>query len=155
MAVISTITQNIPAATQQIIFYNPSEFDNITYSSNSITYATEASITLSQSDLALWFVNKLIFYNTLLFNFPTINASFNAPLPICKFEIVANPTVAHIIEYIQTSGLTSLSVYNITYNTSTNTATFTARTSPITVTLQEYLIGFEYIKQFTNQCSLV
>jgi hypothetical protein len=75
MALYSTITQNIPAASQQIVFYDPSEMDNITYSSNQITYASESSIVLSKSDAQLYYTNKLNFYNNLLATFPVIYQS--------------------------------------------------------------------------------
>jgi hypothetical protein len=157
MAVTSTITQNIPGATQQVVFYNPSEFDNLTYNSNQMTYAAESSIILSQSDFALWFLQKRQFYNLLITNFPIINSSYNVAAPICKFEILSLSTSnPYIIQYIQTSSSSPItSVYSITYSTTANTATFAVRTNPITITMQEFLIGFQNIIQFANQCSLV
>jgi hypothetical protein len=157
MAVTSTITQNIPGATKQVVFYNPSEFDNLTYNSNQMTYAAESSIILSQSDFALWFLQKRQFYNLLITNFPIINSSYNVAAPICKFEILSLSTSnPYIIQYIQTSSSSPItSVYSITYSTTANTATFAVRTNPITITMQEFLIGFQNIIQFANQCSLV
>lgn len=156
MATTSVVTQNLPSDTQQVIFYDTGEFDNITYSSNQITYAAESSITMSQSDFALWYKYFLQYYNLLLTNFPVINSAYNTSVPICKFEILSLSTQSpNLIEYIQTSTITSQSVYSITYSTTGNTATFAARSAPITITLQEFLIGFQLITQFANQCSLL
>jgi hypothetical protein len=156
MATTATIAQNIPSATQQIIFYDPSEFDNIIYASNQMTYAAESTITLSQSDFALWFGYKLQFYNALFANFPGINSSANVPLPISKFEILSLSTSnPFILQYVQTSTSSPITnVYNITFSTTAKTATFAARSNPITITLQEFLVGFQWIQQFAKQCPL-
>lgn len=154
MAVSSIITQNVPSSTQQIIFDNPTEFENISYSSSGITYASESSTVLSQDDFIVFYQNKLQFYNTLLLNFPSISNSFTSRLPVSKFEILSL-TGPNILEYLQTSTSSPITnVYNLTFDRGALTMTFAARTNPITITLQEFLTGFQWITQFYNQVKL-
>ena len=87
MAVTGTITQNVPSGTQQIIFDNPTEFENITYTvGTGFTYAVESSIVLNKSDFALFLQYKTQYYNTLFVNFPALNTFFTSQLPVCKFN---------------------------------------------------------------------
>lgn len=151
MAVTSSISQNIPSGTQQIIFDNPSEFENITYSSSGLTYAAEGSTVLSQSDFIVFYQNKQQFYNSLLLNFPLLSNSFNLQLPVSQFKILSL-SGPNILQYYQTSTASPITlVYNLTYDRGAKTCTFAARANPITITYQEYLIGFQWITQFYNQ----
>jgi hypothetical protein len=154
MAISSVITQNVPSNTQQIIFNNPSEFENISYSSIGITYAAESSTALSQEDFITFYQNKLQFYNSLLVNFPSIANYFNLKLPVSKFDILSL-SGPNLIEYTQTSTSSPISkVYNLTFDRVALTMTFAARVNPIIITLQEFLIGFQWITQFYNQIKL-
>ncbi len=156
MALISTIIQNVPSGTQQIIFDDPNEFENISYSSSGMTYNSEPGIVLSQTDFNLFFTNNVQFYNVLLLNFPAINAFFNVKLPICKFEILSLSTSnPFVIQYIQTSTSSPITnVYSLTFSTTAKTVTFTARNNPITISLPEYLIGFQFLRAFASQVQL-
>lgn len=155
MALSSVITQNIPAGTQQIIFNNPTEVDNITYSGSGLTYAVESSFTLSQSDMVLYFQNKLAFYNALLLNFPAINAGFNLEVPVCLMEVQSMSGPNYLV-FTQTSTASPVThVYTITFDRGSLIATFAARASAITITPQEYLMAFQILRLFFNQVSLV
>jgi len=154
MAITSTITQNVPAITEQVVFFNPSEFENISYSSRGITYAVEISSVLSQVDFIVFYQNLLQFYNSILLNFPTIANSFNTLLPVCQYKIFTS-NGPNLIQYTQTSTASPItSVYNITYDKVANTATFARRLNPITITLQEFLTGFQWFTQFFNQIKI-
>ena len=159
MATTAVVSQDIVNATQQVVISDPTEFDNILFNSSGITYASESAITISLSDLQLWYGYLRAFNTSLLANFPVTSSPFPiggggyAAIPICKFEIASVSTqTPNIVQYVQTSTLTSLNVYNITYSTTANTATFAARSSSVTISLQEYLIGFQFISTFINQC---
>lgn len=155
MAVLQgIITQNVPAVTSQIIFGNPSTLDSITYSNSGIIFPVASSFTMSQSDYALFNLYNLQFFNSLILNYPgPLSSATNVVLPASKFEIIAVP-IGNVIEYIQTTGLTNLNVYNIVYSTATQVATFSARPSQVTITLQEYVNSFPILRQFANQISL-
>ena len=153
MPVNSILIQNVPVGTQSIVFYNPSQFDSLNYTSLTMTYSVEAAIVLSKADFALWFANKLAFYNSLVANFPASIPSYNLPLPICKFEILS---LATSIQFLQTSSASAITnVYNITYSKTADTATFTARSHPITISMQEFFTAFQFLSAFVQQCSLV
>ena len=154
MAVTSAISQNIPSNTQQIIFYNPTEFENITYSTSGMTYNSESSVVLNITDFIVFYQNKLQFYNSLLTNFPSIPSNIEKTIPVCQFKIYSS-SGPNILQYTQTSTASPItSVYNLTLDRVGLTVTFAARSNPITITLQEYLIGFHWITQFYNQVVL-
>ena len=153
MAISSTIIQNLPAKTAQIIFTNTAEFENITYSSDGITYAAEASAVISTGDFSIFFANKLSFYNALISQFP-LSPYFQYKIPVSKFEIYSS-SGPNILQYLQTSTASPITnVYNITFDRVALTATFAARTNPITNTYQEYLIGFQWMSMFANQIQI-
>jgi hypothetical protein len=155
MALTANTILNLPSGTQQIIFSNPSEVDNITYSSSGITYALESSFILSQADMALYMTYLTVFYNALLLNFPSINASFNKEVSVFLIEIQAL-NGPNLLVFTQTSTASPIThVYTITFDRGAKTATFAARSSAITITPQEYLIAFQLLKLFFNQIALV
>lgn len=154
MALTASQTLNIPGTTQQIIFSNPSEIENITYSTSGITYASEISSVLSRSDFALFFQYKIQFFNSLFVDFPNIVASYQLEVPVCKVQIYSS-NGPNLIQFLQTSTASPISsVYNITYDRGTHTATFSSRINPITITLQEYFLAFQVLSQFAKQVSL-
>ena len=154
MAITSSIVQNTSSSVQTIIFYNPTEFENISYSTSGITYASESSTILSQSDFIVFYDNTLQFYNSLLTNYLNVSNSVNVKLPVSQFKIYSS-SGPNILQYTQTSTASPISsVYNLTFDRVALTMTFAARTNPITITLQEYLLGFIWITQFYKQVIL-
>jgi hypothetical protein len=101
-----------------------------------------------------FYQNKLQFYNSLLLNFPSISNSFNLKLPVSKFDI-SSLIGPDVIEFIQTSTTSPIKrVYKLMFDKSALTVEFSARSNPITITLQEYLLGFQWITQFYHQVKL-
>ena len=155
MALTGSISQDVPGTLQSITFSNPTFLDSITYSSAGITYPVAASFTLSQSDFALFYAYKSQFYASLLQNFSSIIQSQLVPLPVALMEI-KNISGPDVLQYYQTSTSSPVYlVYNISYDYDDNIATFAARSSAITITLQEYLVAFQILKLFSQQVALV
>ena len=154
MALQVIITQNTPGQTQSMTFNNPSFCDSITYSSSGITYPIASAWTCSQSDFNLFFTYKGQFFNSLLTNFPFIANSYGLEVPVCKMQIYSS-NGPNLIQYLQTSTASPVSlVYNITFDRVAKTVTFAARSSAITITLQEYLAAFPIIGIYANQVAL-
>ena len=154
MALSGSLNSNVPSNTYEIVFNNPSLIDSITYSNLGITYPSTSSYTLSQDDFALFYTYKSQLYNGILQNFPNVTAAFYLEIPVCRMEIqsLGSP---NILQYYQTSTASPITlVYNISYNRSNNIATFAARSSQITVTLQEYLQAFQMITLYAKQVAL-
>jgi len=156
MALQGIITQDIPSLTQQIVFSNPSTLDSITYlSGTGVSYPIASGFTLSQSDFNLWFQYKTQFYNALFNNFPVIGQFSSVEVPVVQMKIYSS-NGPNIIQYYQTSTASPVNlVYNITFDRGALTATFGERSSAITITPQEYLMGFQFISAFANQVQLV
>jgi len=154
MSLTAVITQNISAQTQNIIFSTSGQVEEITYSNNQITYAAESSFVLSQSDFSLFAAYKLQFYNALLSNYPNINTYFNIEIPVCLIEIqsLSGP---NIIQFHQTSTASPVSlIYNISFDRGALTATFAAQSNQITITLQEFLLAYQMLRSYFNQCQI-
>jgi len=152
MALTSVTNFNIPGQNQSVTFNNPSAVDQITYSSNQITFAAESSFNLVKSDLLLY-IQYLTTFNTLLIaNFPSVNSSIGQAWPLSEFDITESSSgVTHII-YTQTSQ--GNTVLGINYVPISGSAGFTARASPVTITLQEYFMTVLMLGQFYNQVYL-
>ena len=151
MAVTSQIIQNLSAGTLQIIFSDPTEFENVTYNSSGVTYAIDPSIVLSQADFANYYTYLLAFNTALLIQFPTINAFYNMPVQFSNFQIV-HTNSPNIIIYNQTSTPSvNNQVYDLTFAEAGKLTTFARRLNAITITPQEYLLGFQNLTQFANQ----
>lgn len=152
MALIALTSLDIVGQTQTITFSNPSQVDQITYSSNSITFQTSTGYSLSKSDLLLYF-QYLIAFNVLLGrNFPVVNLSTAAIFPLCNFSLTeTSQGVTHIV-YNQTSSGTT--VMNINYLPVAVSGAFTTRSSPVTITLQEFFMFINMITQYAVQVNL-
>ncbi|HZY25508.1 MAG TPA: hypothetical protein VFE71_06750 [Bacteroidales bacterium] len=150
MAISSVITQDIPNGIQQVIFNNPTEFDNILYSSGSMMYAAEPDTVLSKEDFLTYYSNKLQFYNALLNNFPASSSAFNLTLPASAFVLYSTSSPDNL-EFLQLTSDLSTLVYTLNFDRVALTIDFTARPTPVTITLQEFLTGFQYITKFASQ----
>ena len=154
MAITSTNALNILGVTQNITLLNPGQIENITYSGvTGFTYSSELGFTLSKADMALFYQYQLIFYNSLLLNFPSLNALFTSSLVAssARLQSFSSPNV---LNYIQTTSTPAALVYSISYDRGTHLATFAARPLPLTITPQEYLIYFQVLSSYFNQVSI-
>lgn len=157
MPLTSVIAQDIPAATQEITFYNPGVIEDVLFSNNTFTYAAISSFTLIKSDFVLFFANKLQFYNAVLNNFPYVGSYyFNNVLPASSTQMQISSHPSPNISFTHTSSESpTLTVVNITYDINAQTATFAKRLNAVTITMQEFLHAFGVLKRFAAQCALV
>ena len=152
MALTSTTTFDIAGQTQTITFNNPSQVDQITFSSNQITFSSESSFNLVKSDILLYNKYLQAFNNLLLINFPSISSSIGLAWPLCVFDFTeSNIGVQRLIYNQTTSGTT---VININYLPIATSAAFSARPSPVTITLQEFFMFVFMMNQFAQQVNL-
>jgi hypothetical protein len=152
MALTQQTTVDIVGKTQTIVFNDPSAVDQIAYSNNEITFGTISTYNLSKSDLLLYgqFVNT--FNNSLILNFPIVNQSIGQIFPLCNFQISETTAGVTHLMYNQTSAGTT--ACNINYLPSVLQCAFTARSSPVTVTLQEYFLFVLMLGQYIQQVNL-
>lgn len=148
MALTAQTTFDITGVTQTITFFeNNSQVDQITYSSGQITFQTISQYNLSKSDYLLWYQYLLGFYNLLFVNFSGI--SFLGAWPLCTFEIQETNVGTKKIIYTQISQGTNALVIN--YVPIAVSAAFSARGSPVTVSLPEFGTCMVMLAQFTGQ----
>jgi hypothetical protein len=153
MALTSTTTFDIVGQTQQIIFYNSgSPVDQINYANNQITFAAESSYNLIKSDLLLYIQYMLVFNNLIISNFPIVLQSINFPWPLSQFDITeSNSGVTHL-DYTQNSQ--GNLVLGINYVPVAGSAGFTARSNPITISMQEFFATINFLVLFKVQVNL-
>ena len=152
MALTSTTTFDIANQTQTINFYSSSVLvDSISYSAGVLNYANVAQFNLSKSDIILYFQYLNIFNNTLLVNFPSLNASLIQALPLCQFDFLENSIGTKKLIYTQNSQ--GNSIYTITYVVVGSSASFAAR-SALSTTIQEFLASLNFFGVFVNQITL-
>lgn len=149
MALTAITTLNIPGLTQTIAFNNPGLVDEIDFGNNQVTLKASSSYTLSKSDLLLYYNYLNVYNNALLFNFPSIVASYLVPIPVSKFNLKPQSTTL-LFEYL--SGTSN--AITINYDLGTKIATFTARPSDVIITLQEFFMMVILFTQFQKQVSL-
>jgi hypothetical protein len=152
MALTSTTLFDIVGQTQSITFNNPGQVDQITYASNQVTFQTISTFNLSKSDLQLYIKYLIAFNNLLIFNFPAVSAAYTLPWPISDFHIFETNSGVQKIDYVQTSLGTQ--VININYLPLATSASFAARVSPVTVTVQEFLMCVYMLTQYSVQVGL-
>ena len=151
MTLTTTYTQNIVDLTQSISIYNPDIIDSVFYNSEIIIYPYSEVYSLSKSDFALWIAAKNLFYVSMFQNFPDVSRFFNQPLPTCEIKLY-NPT-SNVINFYQVSSDSNL-IYNINYKKDTQVVLFDTRPAEIKITMQEYLIAYEFLSIFGRQVSL-
>lgn len=152
MALTSTTTFDIIGQTQTLTFNNPGQVDQVSFTSNAITFAAESQYTLAKIDVLLYFQYLNSFNNLLLLNFPSISSSIGQIWPLSKFDISTTSQGVKKIEYTQTTAGTT--VLDISYLPIATSASFAARGSPVTISLQEYFMTILMMNQFTTQVSL-
>lgn len=149
MALTAITTLDIPSSTQNIVFNNPTQVDEIDFGSNQLTLKAISTYNLSKADFLLY-VNYLTIYTSALFlNFPSIAANQSISLPQCECDFKVGATR---ITYDQHSGAND--VLNLTYILSTQTMTFGARASDMVITLQEFFMMVYQLNKFNLQISL-
>lgn len=153
MAITSTTTLDLAGQTATISFYQGiTLLDQITFSSNAITYAAISTYNLSKSDMALYFNFVNAFLSLLYTNFPVVGLSQKLIWPLCVFDITeSNSGVVHII-YTQASQGNTFLVIN--YVPIASSGSFSTRASPVTISLQEFIMGINVKTQYFNQVSL-
>jgi hypothetical protein len=150
MALTSQAAFDIVNQTQSITFYEGvTQIDQVSYASNTITFASQSGFNLSQSDFALYFKYLNTFFNALFVNFPGSFASSDWPL--CSFNITETDVGVQKITYTQTS--LGNSVYTINYLPSITSAGFAAR-STIGITTQEFVMCMNMMTNLSTQISL-
>lgn len=152
MVITSQITTDIVGQTQILVISNSGPLDQILYSNNQITFGTSSTYNLSKADLALWgqFLNT--FNNLLIINFPSIASSIGLAWPLCVFDFTENDIGVKRLIYNQTSNGTT--VININYLPIATSAAFATRSSPVTITLQEYFMFILMMAQYFQQVNL-
>jgi hypothetical protein len=152
MAITQQTTVDIVGQTQTIVINNPSAVDQISYTSNQITFGTSSTYNLAKSDLVLYGQFIYTFNNLLIANFPSVQASFGQIWPLCQFDFSETNVGTKKLIYNQTSNGTQ--VININYVPIATSAAFATRSSPVTITLQEYFMYVLMINQFVQQVNL-
>jgi hypothetical protein len=152
MALTSTTVVDLIGGTQTITFSDPDQVDQITFSNNQITFQSSSTYNLSKTDLLLYFQYLLVFNTLLQRNFPSFNASVNQPWPLCSFSISETNVGVKKIIYDQTS--TGTTVLHINYVPIAQAASFATRSSPVTISLQEYLSTIDLLQIYAIQINL-
>ena len=150
MALTQTTSLDVVGGTSTITFYNGAQVDQITFSSNSITWQSQSTYNLSKSDLLL-FIQFITFWNQTLFtNFTTtITPYVGTAFPNSVFDITRSfAGVTHITYNNTTSGTT---VLNINYVPTAVSAAIATRGSPVTVTMQEFFMSIYMLQQYQVQ----
>jgi len=138
MALQSSTLVDVVDGTQTLTYtLSGSTVDQITYSSNSVTFSTISSFNLDQNDTVLYAQYLNQFLNLLVNNFPVVQSSRALTLPVSTFEIELDTVGVEHLYYIQTS--LGSGVYNTNYVPTASAASFAARTQ-ITITLQEFFL---------------
>ena len=153
MALTSTTTLDVVNQVQQITFYESNvQVDQITFQSNVLTFASISTFNLSKSDFLLYFQYLNTFFNLLTVNFPAIQPQANLDWPLCQFDVTETNT--GLLKIIYTQNSLSNNVYTIDYVPLAVACSFTARSSPINITVQEFFMMINMLTQFTNQVKL-
>lgn len=152
MAITSTTLVDIVGQTQTLTYFDPGQVDQITFSSNQITFGAISTFNLTKPDLLLYCQFLNIFSNLLIFNFSSVSNSVASPFPLCNFQISETFAGVHHITYNQTSAGTT--VQNINYVKEASAAGFTARGAPVTISLQEFFMYVLMSNQYAIQIGL-
>lgn len=152
MALTQQTTADLAGQTQTIVFNNPSAVDQIQYASNQITFGTSSTYNLVKSDLILYGKFIQAFNIQLLLNFPQVNSNIGGVWPLCNFQISDTFSGVNHLVYNQTSNGTTL--ININYVPQATSGAFTTRSSPVTITLQEYFMFVLMLGQYMQQVNL-
>lgn len=151
MALTSTTTLDDQNQTGTISFYQSATLvDQITFSSNQVTFATISSFNLSKSDVLLYYKLLVSFFVQMQTNFG-INSSADGIFPLCNFQLQETSVgVTHIYYNQSSQGNT---VYASNYVPVAVSASYSAR-SAVTISVQEFILAIYLKGQWTNQVSL-
>jgi hypothetical protein len=150
MALTATTTFDLVGQTQVITFYEgASQVDQISFGSNSITFATSSTFNLSKSDYLLYAQYLNAFNNLLYVNFPSVISTVGGKWPLSVFEISETNSGALHVNYLQTSQ--GVQVLGVNYVPLAGQAAFATRASPVTISMQEWFMTVNMIAQYTNQ----
>lgn len=153
MVLTSTTTLDVVNQIQEITFYeSDTPVDQITYQSNVLTFSSIATFNLVKSDYLLYFQYLNTFFNLLTVNFPAFQSQANLDWPLCEFDITS--TDVGVFKIIYTQNSLSNNVYTIDYVSVASACSFTARGSPINISVQEFFMTMNMLTQFTNQVKL-
>jgi hypothetical protein len=152
MALTSVISVDLVGQTQSITYYEgATQTDQITFSSNTITFTSTSGFSLSKSDCILYQSLFQTYFSSLLINFPNICKSANLIWPLCNFQISETYAGVTHLNYVQSSQ--GNTIYSINYVPIASAASFAAR-STVTISLQEFFMMQIMLQQYTNQISL-
>lgn len=152
MALEQILTTNSVATTASLTFNNPSQVDQVDFGSNTITFAECSAFNLVKSDVLLYIQYMNYFNNNLLVNFPSVQASINTAFPISNFQLsITSQGVTHI-DYNQSNN--GISLLAINYVPTAGAAGFSARPSPVTISLQEFFMTCYMLTQYSIQVGL-
>lgn len=150
MALTSTTLFDVVGATQSITFDNPSQIDQIIYSSGAITLPICSSYSLSKADFALLYQYTSAFYNLLFVNFNTVSIAIPKAWPTPGTEFILN-TLATPERIIYTYNSVGSLALKMVYLPLSGTVTISARPAPITIKLQEFFANYSALGQFSTQ----
>ena len=153
MALTATTTTDLVGQSQTLSFYESGTLvDQITFSSNSVTFQTISSYNLVKSDVILY--NQFIqsFSRLLVMNFPVVAQSTYAAFPLCSFTL--SLTSAGVTHITFTQAWEGTTVQSFNYVPVAQSAGITARASPVTISLQEWFMAVIMFSAYTNQVSL-
>lgn len=152
MALVQVLGTDSLGVTSYIDFNNPGQVDQVSFGGNAITFAACSQFNLSKSDTVLYIKYLEAFSANLLINFPAIAGFINTSWPICNFQTsITSAGVTHI-NYIQSSGAST--VLDINYVPIAASSGFSARVSPVVITLQEFFMMCYILSQYAVQVEL-
>lgn len=142
---ISTLTSSTQSDT--LAFLNPDQIDQLTYSSESITFEKCDEYKLTKEDLILY-CEYIISWNVVLLDtFLNLVPAVNTAVPVSSFKIEV--TSDQQITYTQTAN--GQAVICITYYPSELKAVVSSRGSPISISYQEFFLMVYLLNQYINQ----
>jgi hypothetical protein len=156
MSLIGIITQDTPNVTQSVVFsQSGTTLDSITYTTSGLTYPITSSFVLTLNDFNLFILYKSQFFNSLFSNYPILNAAYTKEVNVNQVKIYSS-NGPNIIQFYQSSTASPINlVYNVTFDRNALTATFGARSSAITISIQEYLMAYQILLLYARQVAIL
>jgi len=142
---ISTLTSSTQSDT--LAFFNPDQIDQLTYSSESITFEKCDEYKLSKEDLILYCKYIISWNVSLLDTFVNLVPAVNTSVLVSSFKIEV--TSDGQIIYNQTAN--GEAVICITYYPSELKAIVSSRGSPVSISYQEFFLMIYLLSQYINQ----
>jgi hypothetical protein len=156
MALTATTVLDVVDQTQTISFFSSAaQVDQIIYSSNQMTFTAITTFNLVKSDFLLYYQYLNAFFKILPINFPIVNVTTLPQLaswPLSSYNLAETDVGVFKIDYTQTSGSSTALALN--YVQIAGAVAFSARATPVVITLQEFYMMMNMLAQYTNQVSL-